>query len=341
MLEEGKRQFREGSYGKALISFEDSRRIRKESFEKMERTLIDLLSIPEVRRLGDSLGKLEAYISERNQAASASALRTLYYQVGKESLKDSSTEALKRIHGLKDYPEAEYWIGEVYLAEGEYPIALKQFLKVLDLSDRLDTPAFRTEVLYRIADIHAKRREYLEMEKRLQEIIAADELWNKDTESFIRAAMVRTLSDSGIDRFLTMYRYEYGVSEKAHRLLGVYYYTSGRHARSVEHLLFSFLIQNTTVLNYLSRVKPEYVFTVFGELSSSIKEFSGLVDYAREVEYFKTIYYLGASLFAVGKNNAALEIWRVLSVQANAGEWKGRAELQLRKPFIEPVAGKP
>ncbi|MDR2182135.1 MAG: hypothetical protein LBN92_05585, partial [Treponema sp.] len=67
-LEQGKNHFRGGAYGDALRSFEAAREARKTRYAKMERDLITVLSIHEVRRLGDDLGLLETYIRKQYRA---------------------------------------------------------------------------------------------------------------------------------------------------------------------------------------------------------------------------------------------------------------------------------
>ena len=74
ILERGKNQFRSGDYGNALLSFEDARRRRRAMYERMERDLIDFLSVREVRGLGDSLDWVERYARERFYASAAAAL---------------------------------------------------------------------------------------------------------------------------------------------------------------------------------------------------------------------------------------------------------------------------
>jgi outer membrane usher protein FimD/PapC len=54
-----------------------------------------------------------------------------------------------------------------------------------------------------------------------------------------------------------------------------------------------------------------------------------------EVEYYKTAYYLGASLYSAGRESAARSVWAYLAGEANAGEWRVRAQRQLRGPEIE------
>ena len=110
-LEQGKLRFRSGDYGAALLQFEDARRQRRAQYEQMERDLIHLLSQNDVRRIGDALDRVERYSKDMHYTRATAALDELYYRVPKNSLNNSASKALEELGKLKDYPEAEYWIG--------------------------------------------------------------------------------------------------------------------------------------------------------------------------------------------------------------------------------------
>jgi len=344
-LERGKQMFRQGDYGNALLAFEDARRQRRTMYERMERDFIELLSVTEVRRLGDSLDLVERFIEDRRYAAAAEALKELYYRVPRETFNNSATAALNALSTLVDYPEAEYWIGETYLAEGELGLALNQFQKALVMRDLFENPGYATELLYKIVEMRRVRQEYTEMERILLSILAADRLWSSEPsssavqpgnqDSFVRQAMARTLENNGIDRFITLYRYSNDECALAHRLLGFYYYSSGRHARAQEHLMFAFLVQNTVIIDELRQRSYDFAFTTLGALGAEIARNPLLVEYAEKTEYYKTAFYLGNSLYGNGKTAAARSVWNFLATQSRAGEWRTRAQAQLRSPSID------
>jgi tetratricopeptide (TPR) repeat protein len=357
-LERGKRQFRGGDYGTALLAFEDARRQRRGMYERMEQDFIKFLSLQEVRRLGDSLDRVEQYARERFYTSALAALEELYYRVPQASLNKSAAAALAALGRLKDYPEAEYWIGETYRAEGELGLALGQFQKAREQRSLLENEDFGTELLYKIADIHRTRREYNKMEETLQEIIKGDRLWSgsanaepaapsrtvpyaEASASFARQAMRRTLEADGPARFLAMYRYNNTLVEAAHRLLGFYYAVSGRHGPAQEHLMFAFLIQNTVIIEELIRRDYDFEFTGLEDLAPEIQKHPLLSAYAEQTDYYKTAYYLGTGLYGNGKSAAARDMWAFLSVRPEAGEWRSRALGQIRRPHVEPAVEMP
>jgi tetratricopeptide (TPR) repeat protein len=350
VLEQGKFLFRQGDYGSALLAFEDARRQRYNSYAGMERDFINFLSIPEVRGIGDSLTTLESYITERGHADVEKALGELYYRVPRESLRDSALLALEELGKFKDYPEAEYWIGEIYRVEGELDLALGQYHKALAQSARPEDPNFELELLYKVADVYRFRQEFNRMEETLLKIVegnnirgeAWDSLWQgdaADSGSFVRNSMARTLENSGPERFLVMYRYNNGPVERAHRLLGFYYYASSRYNRAVEHLMFAFLIQNSILIEEVQRSRYDFVFESLENLLSSLPRGDTLVNFIDRVEYYRSAYYLGSSLYGSGRETSARTLWTFLG--GREGQWRGRALAQLQQPSLEAAAENP
>ena len=331
-LEEGKRCFRTGAYGDALRFFEDSRENRKNYYAKMERDLITVLSIHAVRMLGDDLSLLERYIEKEFRVDAADALKELYYRVPRERLRNSSNSALTELGRLKNYPEAEYWLGEVFRMEGEFNIALAQYQKAYDQRTLLENPEFRTEILYKMADVRLLRREYAEMTKTMEEILKDDTLWSR--ESFTRSTMLRSLETNGVNRFLMLFRHKEPAMEKAHRTMGLYYYSNGRHDRAAEHLLFAFLIQNSVLIDALLTSQYDYTFSNLPNLIDDISRRRDLVGYLDGIEYYKTLYYLANSLYGINRRASAREIWTFLRDNA-AGEWRERGLSQLNNPRLD------
>jgi tetratricopeptide (TPR) repeat protein len=351
-LERGKSLFRQGDYGNALLTFEDARRQRQAMYAGMERDFINFLSIPEVRRIGDSLTAMDTYIKERSHQDAGLALRELYYRLPRESLQDSAQQALMELGKFKDYPEAEYWIGETYRLEGELSLALTQYQKALALSSQLEDTNFELDLLYKIADIHRIRQEYKQMEETLLRIVAGntvhgdpwDPLWSGNAGSsgqFAKNSMARTLENNGPGRFLIMYRYNNGPVEKAHRLLGFYYYAVSRYDRAANHLMFAFLIQNTILIEEVQQSRYDFAFESLEALVDAMARRDDLIGFIDQVEYYRCAYYLGSALYGIGRETPARDLWTFLSGRDRIGEWRGRAITQLQRPFLEPAIENP
>lgn len=341
ILERGKIAFDQGRIGEALIAFEDAARTRAERIATHRKAFIALLSQDEVRRLGDDLSKIEAYAAERKQAAALAALDELYAVVPLSSLGNSARAALDVLTGLAAFPEAEYWIAEAYLAEGETEVALKQYRRAYGQRDRLEVPGEAQGMLLRMAGVRRDRGEYAEMEKLLLEALAEDELWSSAKNAFARTSMVKTLAEDGVDRFLTLFRYK-GTSFLApHRDLGIHYYLSGRHDRAAEHLGFAFLIATTVAIDELKRADFDWAYKTYPSFLASARGREATVSYLDSAKYYETSYYLAASLFAQGNRRAASEIWKAVAARPEAGEWAKTSARQYEKPYVEAPVEKP
>jgi len=340
-FEEGKLLFRSGAYGNALIAFEDARRSRRALFTRMEQDLIRMLSTPEARPLGDSLYFIEQFIAIRNETAAAAALDYLFHRVPRASVGGSANRVLEEIDRQKSFPEAEFWMGETFMAEGELALALLQYQRAWESRGLLQTPAFEVEILYRITHIHQMRQEYMEMERLATEIITGagpagqprDDLW---ASALLRAAMIRLLETEGVNRFISLYRHNNLVTEPAHRLLGFFLNSTRRDISAAEHLMFAFLIQNTVIIDYVLRRHFDFTFTTLEDLMDYALTRPALVDFMEETEYFRTAFYFSTSLYATGRTIPAMEIWSFLAGNAHAGIWGERARLN-PAPYLEPA----
>ncbi len=341
ILEKGKRLYRTGEYGDALLTFEDASRGRREHFMRLERILVETLSFPDFRRLGDALDLAEQLLGEKNFVDARAALAELYTFVPRERLQNSTRKAIESLRSLRSYPEADFWIGETFRAEGELGIALGQYRKAYEARALLEIPDEAYTVLYRMAEILRDRQEYNEMEARLLEVVASDPLWSDASNDFLRSSLDRSLANEGVDQVLSLYRMDAVQTAKAHRMLAFHYYATGRHDRAAAHLIFAFVIQTTAVIDELKRVDMDWRFEGFRAILDAAQKRPSLAGYLAETEYFKTCYYLAASLYATGKQSPAFELWRILARRQEAGEWRVRSARQLQNPTVEKVIEAP
>ena len=346
-LELGKQHYRNGSYGDALISFEDARRDRFNQFSRMEQDLIFLLSHPNVRQLEDALDFIEMYIAANLETAAATALSELYYRYPREELQNSGLRALEELDRLKGYPEAEFWLGETYRAEGELNLALRHYERAFNERALLDNPGFEIEILYRMVEVNRSLQNYQEMERRAREIIEGSGLDGVPRDIFwarspgqsgsmesMRVAMARILEVEGVNHFMTLYRNNNLVTERAHRSLGFFYIATGRHLMAAEHLLFAFLVQNTVLIEEAIRQEFDYTFTSLEDLMNFVLRRRDLLDFIDEVEYYRTIFNLAGSLYVTRRTVPAMQLWSFLAGSANAGEWGARAR-RSPVPYVE------
>lgn len=341
-FERGRLMFAQGDYGNALLAFEDARRSRASSYAQMERSLVEILSSGEFRRLGDSLDLVEQRLNERNFTDALDIFRELYFYVPRETFNNSVNAALEALGTLAYFPEAEMWIGKVFFAGGEHGLALKQFELALSRRHLFDNPALATELLYQIAEVRRLDLEFVEMERVLVSILEDSSLWEGKDEgwqagTFVRQAMLRTLESAGLERFLSLYRYGNTGTLQAHLRLGMYYAETGRYARAQEHLMFAFLIQSTAIIGEIIHGDFAFSFSTMAGFADRIASNRALARYAEDTEYYRTLFFLADALFGNGNVERARELWTFLGTRPEAGIWRSRSALQLRSPQLAPA----
>jgi tetratricopeptide (TPR) repeat protein len=343
LLERGKQYYRSKEYGKALIAFEDAKRNKDELYLRMQKDFIEFLSADEVRRLGDSISKISLYLKDKPNKRISDIIAEVQFNFSDSVIQDSAKKIISLFDIMRLYPEAEYWIGEVYREEGELTIALEQYNRALSQQTVVGPNEFTTQIRYRIAEMYHILGNYPQYEKTLIDIASKDSLWNGDARSevFIRTAMFKTLTQDGVNRFLTLYRHDGTKFENSHRFLGFYYYATGRYDKAVEHLAYAFLIQNTILIKEYQIREYGYVFKDYAQFINGVARYPDLETYMQDVDYYKTTYYLAAALYATGQRTTAFYLWTILTKTNRAGEWQKRSQLQIKKPYIEPVNERP
>lgn len=234
------------------------------------------------------------------------------------------------------FPEAEYRIGNVFEKEQELALAVKQYEKALSMQNALYIPAERYAILYNLAFVYEKTDKYKQYEETLLQITADDTLFSAPENKTFRSALYNNLVENGLDKLLILYRLESDFSLEALKLLGVYYYNSGRYNKATHHFLFPLITVFSNCIDELRKKDPDYEFEETGECLRLIMREKRLRNYVEKTELFKIMYYLAASLFAEGYLQRADALWRFVVDWSMTESWRNRAEAQLSQPYIEP-----
>lgn len=233
-------------------------------------------------------------------------------------------------------PDAHMWLGFIFEQEGEYLLAEKQYLTALEDRNQLYILEDELTVMYKLADIYEKTDQYGKYEQILQEVITGDTAYR---ESFkLQYAMVDILKERGADKLFELYRYDENKYNKARTDLGIFYYRTGRFTEAENNLIFPVMSAATTGFEYIYEKTFDYEFkTILGHVRE-MEKFPELSTYLEKNEFYKALYYLGASLYGNGFEDTSRELWEIVISGAERGStWYVRAGRQLREPFIEPI----
>jgi len=263
------------------------------------------------------------------------------YQQGLEAFrKGDFGQALKVVKQLSEtygeIPEAHLLQARVYEQEGEYQLAEKYYNRALELRKQLYVLEDKYTILYRLAEIYRIQKRYRDFEIVLLEILKDQDSFSNPRYARLRDSYVRTISDDGFDRLVTLYRMKADFSQKAHSELGILYCRTGRSYQAVLNLVFAILPTVTTVIDELKQHDPDFSFKGFATTLDMASRRQYLAEYLLDADFYKNTYYLASALYAHGIKAEARSLWKIVS-EYGQGEWKTRSRSQLLSPQSEPL----
>ena len=233
-------------------------------------------------------------------------------------------------------PDAHMWLGYIFEKEGEWTLAEKEYQQALKDKNQLYILEDRFTIMYRLADIYRRTDQWGRYERILIEVLEDDGTYQQAFST--QYAMVKVLKEKGLDKLFELYRWENNRHVRARRELGVFYYRTGRYNEAENNLVLAVMSAVTVGFDYILEKTADYDYTELAVHVENMCRYPELVDYMRKNEFFQSLYYLGASLYADGFRSRAEELWTLVAESAAGNsKWRARSLSQLREPFIEPV----
>jgi tetratricopeptide (TPR) repeat protein len=249
---------------------------------------------------------------------------------GESLIGDSLTRLRSNASVLRAYPEADYWIGKIYLAEGETGLAEMQFQRAYDEREAFDTPDQAYILLQSLAELYRDQGKMNDYESALLSITDATNLFSKKSD-YLRLAMEKTLSSRGIDAFISLYRVDESFPLRAYSELGAFYLRNGRPL-AVIYLAAAVDTQLSRAISAIKAYEPVYAYGGLAELLGRIRADRDMSDYARESGLYRDLELLGEALSAEGYRDSARGIWRILAKVPGIEPWNTRASAALARP---------
>jgi tetratricopeptide (TPR) repeat protein len=236
-------------------------------------------------------------------------------------------------------PEADWWIGKIFMVEGNYELAKAQLLKAYNNRKLLYIPSEQYEIMYQLSEIYFYSKKDTDYLQQLEEITADHNLFALPQLSPQVLAMEGVLSSQGLDRLLTLYRDESDFAALAHLRLGVFYTQTARYSKGLTHLMMFNIIVLTKAIKYRLEIDPEFEFTSLDALftapfGNEIKEY--LYGYS----WSESLYYLSLAMIGTGKKAGALKILPVLVKYPENDSWKKKALSLQNDPKLIPITEK-
>lgn len=257
-------------------------------------------------------------------------------------------------------PEAEYWIGRIYHEEGEFELAESQYKKALEMYRYFYIPTMRYTVLYQLSKLYLDRRQPEEYEAILLSVYD-DEVSSTSENVRKEHAYIKNLTIVGLNKVIYLYRLDLTFSLRSAHELGVYYYKTGNYKGALLKNLYSVMAVFSHAIkvyrkeawdfefpdteSQLIALDEDYYYAMLKEKNKKYDGISYCLDmfnkqseiarYLEKNEFYKSLYYLGLSLHALGYTERGRELWDYMRNREEAGVWKELAQAQYLNPALE------
>lgn len=209
------------------------------------------------------------------------------------------------------FPEAEILIGDVFDAEGNEDLAIRQYEKALEMSKQLYVLSEKYEILYKLGDIYEDRDPEAH-EQTLLMILEDDEMFQQAIRTDLGAKMINMLLAEGFDKLLTLYRLQSYHSLEAHSSLGMLYFAKGEYEKAVLHLLFSITTVFSRCIEEYKTYDPEYVYEDAGELLQLTKRYDAIQEFLDITNLYMNLFFLGKTMIPLGAEEGFVrELWEI------------------------------
>lgn len=235
----------------------------------------------------------------------------------------------------KGNADALLWMGILFEHEAELDLAEDYYHEALENWKQLTIADDRYTILYRLAELYAVQGQYGLYEETLHRILDLEA--GEGGAVSQRQAKLNLLLEQGLQKMVTLYRSRDRKRVKAETDLAVFYYRTGRYYDALWHGLEPFLTVITLCFDYLREGEPELQLDSIAALMEQVEDDQILRDYIQESDFYRNLYYLGASLYAYGELSQAETVWRIVSRYGEGESWSARAAKQLKAPYIEPI----
>lgn len=262
------------------------------------------------------------------------------YQRSLEAFRaDNFGEAVRRLKDLEEIygesADALHLRARIYEQEGEADLAQGYYVAALERGG-FGIPDEVYVVRYRLANLYYQRKNYKKYEDVLMEIAQGQDLYTQPRYARMRDSYISTLLGQGFDALAVLYRVPFDFAQEAHRDLGAFYCRTGREMQALLHLAFANLAVVSALADELKRADPDYTFTTLRDALERIQRRSELGDFLVRSDFYRSLYFLAAGMYARGVTREARLIWELVA-QYGAGLWKTQSRNQLIAPRGEPL----
>lgn len=334
ILENASLSFDKGNYGDCLKYAISAKELRRQESEWSVSVLEKALKPIAVQKIGDNLSVLlETFVERQNQDAILVVQKMLELH-SVEYFNNSMENLINHLKKMENYPEAEYLIGQVYVIEGEYNLALDYYKSAWANSDIFDIPDVKYDILYSMADLSRLSNNLDDYEKALLAIIADDTMFNDGTgnSNYIIAAKKAVLTGSmNCDKFFMLYRSQSYKFMKAYFLLSQLYFEIGNQEKSMDVGILGALASLTRMHEVIKSRDSEYEYDTIENLFIEVSHYTDIVDWSNKNEVWEGLYYFTSVSSNLGAKVFSQSLFEAMFKACPDLYWQVKAQNQLKE----------
>lgn len=328
---EAQNYFDSADYGKSLKKAEDSIMFKKQEIEREVSLLENSLISKDVKAAQDKITLIKPILRERQEFECIEIIDYYIGKYGESRFNNSLTQLISFIKTLKEFPEAQKLIGDIYKIEGEYSFAEEYYSKALKNSEILDIPDEKYEILYTMADLSRLMGNYNKMEERLLNISGKENLENRKMILNSALNMISRNNVSSVNRLFELYRYDDYYSLKAFCLLSDYYESIGQYEKALSFSALSVITGFTKLDSIISKRNLSYEYESLDAFLLEVANYSDLVEWGSNNNIWKSFNNLCNLSYKIGYKNFSNELLKVLAKNSPDEYYQRTAVLKLEE----------
>lgn len=335
ILEDAKDAYDNLDYSNALNLALKSKESRKDKVDWEIMTLENSFKPAEVKYVGDELSAIIPVLIERQDYDAIEIINRYFKIKEKDFYSDSAKKLLKYIKSNREFPEADFLIGNIYRLEGEYDFAKKYYSTALKYSDILDIPSEKYDILYSLVELSLLQKDTKEYEKYLLLIIGHDSFYRDEN---MMSAMERTLKGTTADtleKFFKLYRADNFNLLNAYIALSEFYQSKDQKQKALHTSALGALTGFTKVLGVVSNRNPEYKYTDLGSLFVEVSLYSDIIEWGIDNSVWKGFYQFAEQALKNDYPVFAKQLFSVLEIFSPEEYWRDAASTKLNEMKID------
>lgn len=240
------------------------------------------------------------------------------------------------------YPEAEYFLANIYLREGNTSLAKLHLQESRQQKDFFKVKMDYAQAVYDLADISIVEGDFIKAIEYLREIAFLSESYqeafsNGGLSKYNELFLEKRRGIEGFPLVFNLYRFPYDNSVKAHIKLAKIYYDLQVYSLAVNHFLFALIGEFSRVYDMVEYYEPDYTFETFRSFISKVKEYPRTRELFKSSQIWLNYVLLANAAYALNPEenyDLAFEMWRDVVEMSDNNLAIQIAKLQIQNPTV-------